>query len=129
MEGQRTGVRKETKFSFRHDDDKRAKPTSPLAPNPEHSTPQDVTKSSENHKSWRSKSIWENFLVSRPSIISKVLVRIHLLKSDIPQSSCFTSQKRNANSVKSALMHTVGLRNSPVKGLKRMTTKSGVGLH
>ena len=38
-----TGVRKETTFSFRHDDDKRAKSTSPLAPNPEHSTPQDVT--------------------------------------------------------------------------------------
>ena len=54
-------VRKETKFSFRHDGDERAKRTPPPAPRPEPSTPQDVTKSSENHKSWRSKSIWEIF--------------------------------------------------------------------
>ena len=53
-------VRKETKFSFRRDGDKRAKSTAPPAPRPEPSTPQDVTKSSENHKSWKSKSIWEN---------------------------------------------------------------------
>ena len=53
-------VRKETKFSFRHDGDERAKPT-PSSARPEPSTPQDVTKSSENHTSWRPKSIWEIF--------------------------------------------------------------------
>ena len=65
-------VRKETKFSFRHDDDKRVKPTSPSA-RPEPSTSQDVTKSSENHKSWRSKSIWEIFSSAVPASSQRYL--------------------------------------------------------
>ena len=93
------------------------------APRPEPSMPQDVTKSSDNHKSWRSKSIWEIFSSAVQASSQKVLVRIHLVKSGILQGSCFTRQKSNANSGKSALVHTVGLRNSPAKGLKRMTTK------
>ena len=58
------------------------------------------------------------FLVCRASIILKVLVRIHLVKSGIFQNACCTRQKRDANSVKSALSHTAGVKNSPVKGLK-----------
>ena len=65
-------VRKETKFSFRHDDDKRVKPTPPSA-RPEPSTSQDVTKSSENRKSWRSKSIWEIFSSAVPASSQRYL--------------------------------------------------------
>ena len=62
------------------------------------------------------------FLVCHARIMLKVLVRIYLVKSGSHQSACCTRQKRDANSEKSALSHTVGLKNIPVKGLQRMAT-------
>ena len=46
-----------------------------------------------------------------------------LWKSGILQSACSTSQKMDADSGKSALMHTARLMNSLAKSLKRMVTK------
>ena len=59
--------------------------------------------------------------ISRPPC--KELVRIHLVKSGIPQSACSTRPKRDSNSVISASLHTAGLMNSPAKGPKRRATK------
>ena len=106
-------VRKETKFSFRHDGDKRAKSTSPPAPRPEPSKPQDVTKSSENHMSWRSKSIWES-LSCKKVAFPRVLV--HKTKEECKfMEKCPYAHRR--------------VEEQPSKRLRKNGNKSAVGLH
>ena len=56
-------------------------------------------------------------------ITLKELAITHSVKSGILQSACSTSQKMDADLVKSAHVHIVRLMNNLVKGLKRMVTK------
>ena len=52
-----------------------------------------------------------------------LLAPLHSVESGILQSACSTSQKMDADLVKSALVHTARLMNSLAKGLKSMVTK------
>ena len=63
------------------------------------------------------------WLGCRARIISMELAQLHPVKNGILRSACSTSQKMDADSGKSALMHTARLMNSQAKGLKRMVTK------
>ena len=56
-------------------------------------------------------------------ITSKELAPIHSVKSSILQSACSTSQKMDADLVKSTPMRIARLMISLAKGLKRMVTK------
>ena len=56
-------------------------------------------------------------------ITSKELAPIHSVKSGTLQSACSTSQKKDADLVKSALAHTARLTNSLARSLERMVTK------
>ena len=56
-------------------------------------------------------------------ITSKELAPLHSVKSGILQNACSTSPRMDADLERSALMHTVRLMNSLVKGPKRMMTK------
>ena len=56
-------------------------------------------------------------------ITSKGLATTHFVKSGILQNACSTRPRVVAGLGKSALMHTVGLMNSLIKGPKRMKTK------
>ena len=102
--------------------------TTPPAPAPEPSThPQDV-KNSERSKgpTGGSPSGRISRLPCKDHIEGTWCVSL-LLKSGIHQIACCTRQKRDANSGKSALSHTVGLKNSQVKGPQRMAkTCSGI---
>ena len=71
--------------SFRHDKDKRAKPKSQPAPSPEPST-QQYGKKSARAKVLEAEVRLGECLVCRARNILEVLVRIHLVKSGIPQS-------------------------------------------
>ena len=50
---------------------------------------------------------------------SKELAPLHSVKSGILQNACSTSQKMDADEVKSALMRIFKLMNSQAKGLKK----------
>ena len=63
------------------------------------------------------------WLDCRAGITSKELAPLNSVKNGILQSACCASQKMDADSVKSALMHTARLMNSPAKSLNRMVTK------
>ena len=63
------------------------------------------------------------WLDCRARITSKELAQLHAVKSGTLQNACFTRPKMDAGLVKSALMHTARLMNSPAKGLKRMVTQ------
>ena len=65
----------------------------------------------------------EESLDCRARITSKELAPLHSVKNGILQSACSTSQKMDADLVKSALMHTARLMNSRAKSVKRMVTK------
>ena len=56
-------------------------------------------------------------------ITSKELAPIHSVKSGTLQNACSTRPRVVTDLVKSALMHTTRLKNSPPKGLKMMATK------
>ena len=57
------------------------------------------------------------------TITLKELAQIHSVKSGILQNACFTSPRVDVD-LKNALMHTVKLMNSLVKGPKRMMTSA-----
>ena len=63
------------------------------------------------------------WLDCRARITSKELAPLHSVKNGILQSACSTSQKMDADLVKSALMHTARLTNSQARSLKKMVTK------
>ena len=63
------------------------------------------------------------WLDCRARIASKELAPLHSVNSGILQNACSTSPKMDADLVKSALMHTARLMNSPAKGLKKVVTK------
>ena len=65
----------------------------------------------------------EKWLDCRARITSKELAQLHSVKSGILQSACSTSQKMDADSGKSALMHIARLMNSPAKGLTKWWQK------
>ena len=119
MESSRAVFKRRDNWSFRHDMNKRAKSTQPN-PSPRSSTQQSVKNASWNEKSWRQKPKWKMAVQGLPQ---RNLHHSILWKSGILQSACSTSQKMDADSGKSALMHTARLMNSPAKGLKRMVTK------
>ena len=56
-------------------------------------------------------------------ITSKELALTHSVKNGILRSARFTSQKKDAELVKSALRHTARLTNTPARNLKRMVRK------
>ena len=56
-------------------------------------------------------------------ITSKDLATTHFVKGDTLQNACSTRPRVVAGLGKSALMHTVRLMNSLVKGTKRMMTR------
>ena len=56
-------------------------------------------------------------------ITSKEFATTHFVKGGTLQNACSARPRVVAGLVKSALMHTVRLMNSPVKGPKRMVTK------
>ena len=116
-------VRKGDQCSFRHVRNKHAKATTQPTPSPEHTTQGQGGKILAISKSPKRKVRLGKYLVNRARNIFKVLVRIHLVKSGIPSSACFTRQKRDANSGISASSHTAGLKSSPAKGRKRMAKK------
>ena len=55
----------------------------------------------------------------RASITSKELAPIHSVKNGILQNACSTSQKMDADLVKSAVLPIARLMNSLAKGLKK----------
>ena len=56
-------------------------------------------------------------------ITSKELAPLHSVKNGMLQNACSTSQRMDADLVKSDLMRIATLKNSLSKGLKRMVTK------
>ena len=101
--------------SFRHDGNKRAKPTPPPTPPPDHSTPQDVqhpTRATSPRGSSPSGKISRQPCEEH---LKGTFVPIHLMKSGNLQNACSTCHKRDANSGKSVLMHTVQLKNLRAK--------------
>ena len=56
-------------------------------------------------------------------VTSKELAITHFVKGDTLQNACSTRPRVVAGLVKSALMHTVRLKNRLVKGPKRMVTR------
>ena len=108
--------------SFRHDTKKRAKPTT-LPRSFSRTFNRNMGKTQQNRKVLEAEVRLGKNLACHARIILRVLARIHLVKSGIPQSACFTCQKRDANSGKSARSHTSGWRNSPAKGPKEMSIK------
>ena len=63
------------------------------------------------------------WLYCRARTTSKEIAPLHSVKSGILQNACSSRPRAVADLAKSARIHTVGLMNSPVKGLKRMVTK------
>ena len=61
-------------------------------------------------------------------ITSKELAPIHSVKSGTLQNACSTRPRVVADLGKSAHIHIVRLMNSPVRGPKRMMTKSAVSM-
>ena len=117
---------KRDKCSFRHDKDKRAKPTSPSF-----SRTFDAAgweKSSENQKSWRPKPKWEECLDCRARITSKKLAPLHSVKNGILQSACSTSLRMDADLGKNSLTHTARLTNSLTKSLKKNGDSNAVAI-
>ena len=110
------------KCRLRHDEHKRAKSTTQPAPSPEHSTHQDG-KIQRERKVPEAEVHLVECLDGPARITLKVLPRFHLVKSGILQNACSTGQKDGCKFGKSALSHTAGLRNNPVKGQKGMATK------
>ena len=107
--------------SFRHDINKRAKLTQP---NP---SPSSFMRQNERN-AWRTRSLRgrspEVECLDGPArIISNELAPIHCVKSGILQYACSTSQRMDADLVKSALICPARLKNSQAKGPKRMVTK------
>ena len=120
-------VRKETKCSFRHDDDKRVKPTSSSA-RPEPSTSQDVTKSGENHKSWRSKSIWEIFSSVVPASSQRTCTNPSCKKWHSPEFLFYKTKEECKFRKKCSYAHRL-VEEQPSKRSKKNDNKSTVGLH
>ena len=108
--------------SFRHDVNKRAKPTQPN-PSPRSSARQSMKKLHREPDVLEAEAQVEKWLDCRARITSKELAQLHSVKNGILRSACSTSQKKDADLGKSALTHTARLMNSPAKGLKRMVTK------
>ena len=100
---------------------KRAKSTQPN-PSPRSSTQQSV-KMHREPEVLEAEAQAGKWLDCRAKITSKELAPLHTVKNGILQNACSTSPKMDAGLVKSALMHTARLMNSPAKGLKRMVTK------
>ena len=63
------------------------------------------------------------WLDCRARITAKEHAPLHSVKNGILQNGCSTSQKKDADLGKSALVHTARLTNSLAKGLKRIVTK------
>ena len=106
--------------SFRHDINKRAKSTQPN-PSPRSSTRQNE-KNASTTRSPRGKS--PSGRMFRARITSKELAPFHSVKNSILLSAFSSSQKMDANLVKSALFRIARLKNSIAKGLKRMVTEA-----
>ena len=109
--------------SFRHDANKRAKPTTQPAPSPEQSKSQDV-KDSAKAKSPRCRS--------QSGKITRMPCKHHLKgtstnpsfeKWRFPECVFYKSAEGYKKSGKSARSHTVGLRNNLSKGLREVATK------
>ena len=64
----------------------------------------------------------------RARLTSKELAPIHSVKNGISQNACSTSQKMDADLVKSALVRIARLMNSPAQGLKKNGDKSAVAM-
>ena len=78
----------------------------------------------ENQMPWRQKPKLEECLDCRARITAKELAPIHSVKNGILQNACSTSQRMDADVVKSALMRTARLKNSQARSPKRMVTKA-----
>ena len=107
--------------SFRHDINKRAKLTQPN-PSPSSFMQQNErnasrTRSPKGKSPSGRMSRWPCKDYLKGTCTNSFCEKWHL------QYACFTSQKMDADLVKSALMHTARLMNSLAEGLKRMVTK------
>ena len=108
-------------YSFRHDINKRGKMT-------QSNTSPNFFMQQNERKTSRTRSQRKESASGRMSRwpckdTSKELARTHFVKSGTLQNACSTRPRVVAGLGKSALMHTVRLMNSLVKGPKRMMTR------
>ena len=113
--------------SNRHDKNKRAKPTEQPAPSPEPSTPLDGEKSSESKEVPEAENHLGEYFACRARIILRVLARIHLVKSGIPQSARST-RKKELHIRGKVLVRTSQVEEQPSQRSKRNGDKSAVAL-
>ena len=107
--------------SFRHDINKRGKVT-PSNPSPNSFMQQNERKPTRT-RSPRGRSQVGKWLDCPARIASKELATTHVVKGGTLQNACSTRPRVVAGLGKSALMHTVRLMNSRLKGPKRKMTK------
>ena len=108
--------------SFRHDLNKRAKPTQPN-PSPNSFMQQNVRKASRTRSPRGKSPKWKNVSMAMQGLPQRNLKSFHSVKSGTHQNACSTSPRMDADMGKSAFMRIARLMNSLAEGLKRMVTK------
>ena len=110
------------KCSFRHGVNERAKTTQP-SPSPRFSTQQSVRNASRTRSPRGKSPSGRMFRLPSKAHFKGICTNSFCLKMASSQNACSTSPKMDAGLVKSALLHSARLMNSPAKGLARMVTK------